>query len=769
MIAAFQRAGDCKSAFQLFNQMQQQSVLPERVTFLNTLSACTSEEFIGEGKRLHSYCSCTEVNVHPAVETALVNMYGKCHSVDDARKTFDMMAVHDVVSWNALIAIYTNHRDIGEALHLFEEMRREGVMPDRITFICIVDACGNQGVLLDNDWIRVNINSSAAGFDTEIGKALMTMHSNCGNIEGAWETFNTSPNRSIDFWNSLVVALGKHGDLDAAFKQTADMFQRGVVPNNFTFIGLLDSCVNQMALVEGMLVHMCIVESHLELETLTCTSIINMYSKCGCLDDAFKAFQTIHERKVVSWNVIISGHADNACDIGVIRLSRQMMQEGVMPNNITFLCMLNAFSSEEAVDQGKRIHCCVFGTEHESNIVFQTALVNMYGKCGSTSSALRVFNDLSERDIVSWSAMISAYVQGADIDRAAVLFIQMLEEGALPDVVTYATMLCASLGPVALSQGKHLHACVVATEFAIEVVIETALICMYCRCGSLDEARRIFGERLDKSVASWNAIMGGLTQSGNGTRAFQLYEQMQQEGMLPDNLTFVSILDACSRVSNLSKGHQIHSTLAGSNLAGNVKVEAALVNMYADCGSFNDAEMVFCSMCSRGIASWTAIISANAQQGNGKDAVRLFKQMIEEGHVPKREIMVSIFSACSHAGLIDDLKELLGFMSSKTTVSVGVDLFNCAIDLFSRAGRLDEAEALIGNMPQDSTIVSWTMLLGACKNHLDVERGEHAALKLLQLDSQNAEPYVALSNLYAAAGMKEEAETVYKRMRGQID
>eukprot|EP00250_Pteridium_aquilinum_P031681 c44062_g1_i1 orf=1-576(+) len=189
--------------------------------------------------------------------------------------------------------------------------------------------------------------------------------------------------------------------------------------------------------------------------------------------------------------------------------------------------------------------------------------------------------------------------------------------------------------------------------------------------------------------------------------------------------------------------------------------------MYAKCGSLKDAEMVFHSMSLRSILSWTAIIAANAQHGHGKNALHLFKQMLEEGHVPNRATFVSIFSACSHAGLVDELKYFLGFMSRKTGVSVGLEVYNCIIDLFGRAGRLDEAEALIGNMPHDPTVVSWTTLLGACKNQIDVERGERAAKQVLRLDSQNAEPYVALSNIYAAAGMGEEAQMLYDRMRGQ--
>lgn len=765
MIAAFEQYGDDKNALQLFNQMQQQSVSPERVTFLNTLSACSSEDFLPDGKRLHACCMCTEFKDHLAVETALVSMYGKCHSVEDARRTFDTMIEHDVVSWNALIAIYAQHKQIKEALHLFEEMRREGVMPDPITFICILDACGNQGVLLDEEWIQVNIKGTAAGLDMEVGMAVMTMYSNCGYIKGAWETFHAAPNRSIAFWNTMVSAFVKDRKLDSALQLLSDMYQHGVVPNKFTYSAILDACLAQMALDEGQLLHMCLVENHFECDAVIIISVINLYSKSGRLDEAYRLFQSICERTVVSWNVIISGYAEQTHDWETFQLFQQMLHEGILPNHITFLCILDVCSDEAALNRGKRIHSCIMATECELNAVLQTALVTMYGKCGSPFSAQRVFNNLPERDTVAWSAMISALVQGGQSDEAFVLFARMLEEGGIPDLVTYASILCAFLGQAALSQGKQVHARLGAVACELDVIAETSLICMYCKCGSVGEAWRLFNERRDKSVASWNALMCGLTQSGHRMSVFQLQEQMRQEGLLPSNLTFVSILESCSSDITLTKGHQIHSNVISCNLAGDAKVETALLNMYAKCGSLKDAEMVFSSMFPRNIMSWTAIIAANAQHGNGKNAIRLFRQMLEEGHVPKAATFVSIFSACSHAGLVDELKELLGSLSFKNDLSLGLDLYNCTIDLLGRAGRLDEAEALIGSMPHDPTVVSWTTLLGACKYQVDVERGERAAKQLLRLDSQNAEPYVALSNIYAAAGRGEEAQMVFDWIR----
>ncbi|KAH7423548.1 hypothetical protein KP509_12G060700 [Ceratopteris richardii] len=766
MISALGQAGDIKSSLWLFNKMQQQSLLPDRVTFLNVFSACAGDELLVQGKRLHSQCFVTEFKGNIALETALVNMYGKCHSVDDAQKTFDMMLQHDVVSWNALISVYAQHKDINGVLCLFERMHCEGIKPDHITFLCIIDACSNEGIILDKDWIHSYLQSTEAGLNMEVQVALMSMYSNCGKVQEAWEIFNAAPNQNISFWNSLLATLVKNQKFNEIFQVVADMCRHDVMLNRSTYVTLLDACASWMNLVEGMLLHTYMIEGHYDLDSVMSTNIINMYSKCGSMEDAFKVFIDIHDPNVVSWNVVISGYAENLENWKVMHLSRQMLQEAIIPNDITILCILNACSSQDFLGFGKMIHTYILGNESRTINILETAMVNVYGKCGNTSSALKVFGNLFEKDTVSWSSMISAFIHGADMKKAVLLFTQMVQEGALPDAVTYSTILCAFEGEAVLSQGKQVHASIVAAGSEKEVIVETALICMYCRCNRFNEAMRLFSERRDRNVACWNALMSGLAQSGQGIKAFQLYEQMQQEGVLPDSLTYVSILDACCSGTSLAKGHQIHSSAAACSLIGDPKVETALVSMYAKCGSLDNAEMMFVSGCSHSNLSWTAIITANAQHGHGKNALILFKRMLDEGHVPNKAVLVSIFSACSHAGLIDDLKELLGFLNSKMHVSVGVDLYNCLIDLLSRAGRLDEAEALINSMQEDPNTVSWTTLLGACKSQFDIERAERAALKLLKFDSQNPEPYVALSNIYAAASMHKM--DMFQRIRKQV-
>mgnify|MGYP000146698457 FL=1 len=334
------------------------------------------------------------------------------------------------------------------------------------------------------------------------------------------------------------------------------------------------------------------------------------------------------------------------------------------------------------------------------------------------------------------------------------MFKRMLGEGEIPDKVTYTSILCAFLGKGMLPQAKKIHACLVAIPRELDVVVETSLISMYCKCDSLVDACTLFGEN-NRNVASWNALMSGLTQSGNGKKVFQRFDQMQQEGLLPNSSTFVSILEACSDQTTLSKGQQIHAAIASSILQFDEKVQTTLLNMYANCGHVELAEREFYALSTRNIDSWTAIIQANAQYGHGKRAFHLLNEMFNEGLMPNKATLVSIISACSHDGLVDEVK--IAF-DSMIRMTAGTDLFNCLIDLLARAGKLDEAEALIADMPHDPTVVSWTTLLGACRKQIDVERGERVAKQLFRLDSQNPEPYVALSNIYAAAGILKERE-----------
>lgn len=273
-------------------------------------------------------------------------------------------------------------------------------------------------------------------------------------------------------------------------------------------------------------------------------------------------------------------------------------------------------------------------------------------------------------------------------------------------------------------------------------------------CGSLNNARTTFDGMLERNVVTWTSIIAAYSQHGKGEEALQLYQQMQREGVIPNRVTFVSILDACASLADMATGERMHAHIVDTGFEDNIVIGTALVNLYGKCGQLDDARKLFEQMQKRNLLTWTAMIAAYTQHGHGKKALGLFDRMQKEGVKPDNVTFVHILSACSHTGLVEEGRRLFASMKEDHGIEPTVDHYSCMTDLFGRVGLLEEAEACIKSMPMASSIVPWRTMLGACKVQGDVERGEGAANNVFELDPTDTAPYVTLSSIYAAGSRK---------------
>lgn len=246
-------------------------------------------------------------------------------------------------------------------------------------------------------------------------------------------------------------------------------------------------------------------------------------------------------------------------------------------------------------------------------------------------------------------------------------------------------------------------------------------------------------------------------QQGQGLVALQLFEEMKREGVEPNKVTLVCILDACASCAALTEGKQADTSIANSGYLLDNIVGTALINMYGKCGSLDDVWRIFEEIPERNVVLWTAMIAVHAQHGLGKQALELFGQMQAEGTQPDKVTFVSILAACSHAGLITEGCRCFVSMIQDFYISPIADHYVCLVDLLGRAGRLDEAEILINFKPVHPTLASYLALLGACRYQGDVQRGERVAKHVLELDLENTASHIMLSHVYAVAGITSDA------------
>ena len=270
-----------------------------------------------------------------------------------------------------------------------------------------------------------------------------------------------------------------------------------------------------------------------------------------------------------------------------------------------------------------------------------------------------------------------------------------------------------------------------------DMLVATALINMYGNCGSSEDAREIFNKITRPDIVCWNAMIACYVRQHQGERALDLFDKMQTEHLHPDEATFTSILSACADMEVLPKGMLIHRYAANYGFDSNIGVVHALIHMYGNCGKLNEAQTLFDHIKVKEFLSWNVMITVYAQQGHGKKAIGLYEKMLQDNAKPNEVTFVSLFSACSHAGLINEGYHYFVSMSEVHNLTPLLEHYVCLIDLLGRAGRLDEAEDLICDMPYKATPAVWCAMLGACRLHGDIIRAKFAAHMLSELNQQD--------------------------------
>eukprot|EP01018_Ginkgo_biloba_P036261 Gb_02413 [translate_table: standard] len=400
-------------------------------------------------------------------------------------------------------------------------------------------------------------------------------------------------------------------------------------------------------------------------------------------------------------------------------------QRGVPRDSTTYSRLLQDCIDMKSLTDGKRVHAHMIKTKFESGIFLRNRMVNMYVECDNVIYARQVFDKMPVRNVFSWNAMIAGYLKSGSLENARDLFDQMPER----DEVSWNSMVAG-----------------------------------YAKCGSMKDARKLFDKMPNRNGVSWTAMIGGYSQNGHAEEALNLFCQMQRAEIKMDEFTFASVLSACASRPGLKYGSHMHAHIIQTGFESNIFVGSAIVDLYAKCGSIKDARQVFDKMPERNLVSWNAMIVGYAQNGLGKESLKLFEEMLLAGIKPNESTFIGVLYACSHAGLVDEGRRYFDSMSQDHCMTPRADHYACVIDLLGRAGHLDEAEVFIDNMPFEPDAVIWGALLSACRVHGNLELGKRAAERLFQLEPQNAGPYVLLSNIYAAVGSWNDVAKVRNMM-----
>ncbi|TMW93464.1 hypothetical protein EJD97_011626 [Solanum chilense] len=535
--------------------------------------------------------------------------------------------------------------------------------------------------------------------------------------------------------------------------------------NPFVFTTILKVLVGMDEAEMGWNIHACIYKLGFDSNPFVSTSLIDAYSVSGLVDFSRDVFDGIIDKDMVSWTGIITCYAENDYFEEALVCFSQMRLAGWMPNNYTFTSVIKACLSLLAIDVGKSVHGCVLKTRYEMDPSVGISLLDLYCKSGDLNDAACVFQEIPERDVVHWSFIIARYSQSYRCDEALKFFSQMRRALIVPNQFTFASVLQACASVEALDLGMQIHCYVTKFGLDSDVFVRNALMDVYAKCGKVENTVDMFLETENINDVSWNTIIVGHVQCGDGEKALALFIDMHEAQVRASSVTYSSLLRACATLAALEPGLQIHSFTIKTIYDQDLAVGNALVDMYAKCGSIKDARLVFEMMIERDVVSWNAMVSAYSMHGLGNEALSIFERMRRTHVKPNQLTFLGVLSACSNSGSLNHGYAYLSLMLDDYGIEPCIEHYTCMVSLLGRLGHFDKARKLIEDIPFEPSVMVWRALLGACVLHNEVDLGKTAAQRVLELEPQDETTYVLLSNMYATSKRWNNVAFVRKTMK----
>lgn len=577
----------------------------------------------------------------------------------------------------------------------------------------------------------------------------------------------SSPEKSQDgqVENVHLISLAKDGNLKEVREFLEELNRAGVSVTAKTFKCLFEVCGNLRALPDGQFFHHQLQRTVSNPPGFLHNCALKMYCDCGSLLDARKLFDEMLERDLVSWVIMISAYAHHGLLNEAIKLFLSIRRSGFVPNQSIFTSLLKSFDDPSILDLGKQMHSHVVKHGLSSNASIETAVLNMYVKCGWLEGAELVFDKITEKNKVACTGLMVGYSSQSDkLQDVLSLFEKMIREGVELDEFVFSIVLkvCAALEDLSLGMQIHGYCAKVGLDSAVSV--GTPLVDFYVKCASFESAFKTFERIQDPNDFTWSAIITAYCQIGKFGDALQTFKTIRSKGVVLNSYTYTSIFQACSALTCFDIGTQVHADAVKRGLISYLFGESAMVTMYSKCGRLDYAFQAFKSLDNPDTTAWTAIICGYAFHGYAFEALRLFTEMQASGIRPNAVTFIAVLTACSHSGLVREGRQILDSMSTVYGVEPTIDHYDCMIDVYSRAGLLDDALELINSIPVNADAMSWKSLLGGCWIHKNLDIGKTAAENLLQLDPEDTASYVTMFNLYAASGKWEEAAHIRKTM-----
>ncbi|XP_050206459.1 pentatricopeptide repeat-containing protein At3g16610-like isoform X2 [Mercurialis annua] len=605
LISGYSFHGCNYEVFEIFKRVFEVGLKPNLSSLASVIPVCTHSGCFDFGRSLHGFAVKFGLFADDFLVPALISLYANASDVyfSDATKLFEAVWDKNDAVWNAMISAYTHNHMPLEAFEMFREMQDSGLRPNLVTFVSVTPSCE----LIGSVWFGESLHACAIKHGsknhTSMLTALVSMYAKLGEIRKARYLFDSNPNKNLLSWNVMVSGYVYNNMWDECLGTFCEMQLGGLIPDAWTIVSVVSVCTKLEAVSLGKSAHAFCIRRGFNSNINVSNALLAFYSDCSHFAYSLKLFHNMDTRDLLSWNTLISkfvqiGEAEKAAE-----LFHQLQKDGLALDVVTLLSILPMFCGNENqghLGQGMSFHGYAIKKGVSTDVSLVNALISMYCKCGDLDAGKLLFEAMPKRCIISWNSLIGGFRHHNLQYEALIIFRQMIKESQRPNSITMLHLL-----PLCFSQ-FHVH-----KGFDKDIAISNALIDLFAKCGNVIDARQIFEALPAKDSVSWSVMINGYGLHGDGEAALELFRQMQFSGVKPDDVTFLSILSACSHSGLVEKGWMIFNSMVEQGMLMKMEHYACMVDLLGRTGHLGEAyEMVKKLPCEPSISLLESLLGA---------------------------------------------------------------------------------------------------------------------------------------------------------------
>jgi len=651
------------------------------------------------------------------------------------------MPQRTLVSYNALIKAYSKSKDVNEAWRLVNELRVCGFGPNQYTLTGLL-CCEKLRLFQGLQLFSLSVKNGVFDTDAFVGSALLGFFGRCGCSDEAFSVFEDMTCKSLVTWNAMLDLLGCNGFVEDVKVLFCELLRLGVLLSEGSFVAVLSGIGGfEEDLSYGEQVHSLMMKSGSDCYVNAVNSLIGVYIRCRALCLAERLFEQVPVPNVVSWNMIIDSMVKSGKSRMALEMFMNMLRRGLVPSQATFVAVIESCIDLRNFVCGECIHAKVIRSGFESDVIVGTALVDFYAKFEKLISAHYCFDQIEEKNVVSWNALILGYSSVCSF-KSTLLLREMFRSGCFPNEFSFSASLKSSsivdlhqLHGLVVRMGYENHEYVLSSLVAayernglinealsfvqefnnpLHVIPSNIIAGIYNRTGHYNETMKLLSLQERPDVVSWNIAISACARSNNYNEVIELIKRMHSTHVRPDKYTFVTGLCACTKICSLDLGSSLHGLIVKTN-SSDTFVCNVLIDMYGKCGMIESSVKVFEEITDRNVITWTALISALGLNGYACDAIKIFNNMVLMGFKPDALSLRAVLSSCRYGGLVSEGMEIFKQMGTIYGIQPEHDHYHCIVDLLAKNGQIKEAEEVMASMPFPPNAIIWRSFLEGSK------------------------------------------------------